>query len=91
MGSNAYDQFWGSVFVFDWFKGCDSYFEVKCINIFLDILFVYHNFIYCQTTRSYSYLFEFTIKKHDFLTNISLIIWYIDFVMTTYNLISHVS
>ena len=41
--------------------------------------FAYNNFISCQATRSSSYLFEFKIKKHDFLINV--IIWFIDFIL----------
>ena len=54
--------------------------------------FAYSSFIYCQATYSSNYLhvFEFIIKEQGFLIKISLPIWYIDFVMTTFILNVHV-
>jgi len=60
------------------FNGCDPYFEVKThnskISFYKYTIYIYNTFIYFQAPRSSRYLFEFRIKKHDYLTNVSFII-----------------
>ena len=65
-------------------KGCDSYPWVKlCPFLQICMLSTLVAYLVKQHAR---YILEFIIWKHDFLINISIIIWHNDCIRTIYNL-----
>ena len=69
------------------FKGSDSNFEVnicQILKVAINETSTLHQTICTWIALGNDNYYDHQVNRHDFLINFSLIVWYIDFVMTMY-------